>query len=103
MAQKNRKVYRGGKVEKKQLKMKCGKLVNAGRKEMSRNRKLIHRINRMKRRLRKYLDQATFTDIDYKGYRVTFVNMPTAKMSETFAEAKAMIDEIDKIRKERND
>lgn len=67
--------------------------------KMSRNRKLIYRINRKKRRLRYLLNQIEFTDMIYKGHRVTFVDIPAAEMADAIEEAKEMIDEIDKYRK----
>ena len=69
---------------------------------MSRSRRLLYRIRRKKRWLREYLDQATVTDMYYKGYRIALVDIPPDEMMDAVAEAKALIDEIDKYRSKKN-
>lgn len=68
---------------------------------MSRNRKLIYRINRKKKRLRYLLGQVEFTDMIYKGHRVTLVDIPEDEMADAITEAKELIDGIDMERKEK--
>ncbi|MBQ6344241.1 MAG: hypothetical protein IJI41_14050 [Anaerolineaceae bacterium] len=70
---------------------------------MSRRRSLICRIRRKKQWLRKYLDRATFTDLDYKGNRVTLVKVPPRELPAAVVEAKALIDGIDKERGRKNE
>lgn len=70
---------------------------------MSKSRRLIYHIRRKKRWLQKYLDQATFTDIYHKGYRVTLVDVPPDELPTAVAEARAMIDDIDKERGRKNE
>ena len=63
---------------------------------------LICRNNRKKKRLHKFLDQATFTDINYKSYRTTLVDIPADEIPAAIVEAKALIDGIDKERGRKN-
>lgn len=65
---------------------------------MSRNRQLIYWIRRKKKRLSRFLVQVEFTNMIYKGYTVTLVDIPEYEMSDAIAEAKELIDGIDKER-----